>query len=101
MQGDSSKIGAKVTSSNFVIETGESLNFFDTFSPHNLELLEIDTFEDYTKIFLHKGQNKYNTIQYNTIQYNTIQYNTIQYNTIQYNTIQYNTINIVLFWNRR
>jgi hypothetical protein len=54
-KGDSDKISVKVMSSNYVIETGESLNFFDTFSPQNLELLEIDSFEDYTKFFYHKA----------------------------------------------
>jgi hypothetical protein len=40
-----------VTTPNYVIESGETLNFFDTFSPNNLELLEIDSFEDYKKFF--------------------------------------------------
>jgi hypothetical protein len=40
---------------NFTIEMGEELNFFDTFAPQNLEVLEADNYEDYKKYFCDKG----------------------------------------------
>jgi hypothetical protein len=44
---------------NFTIEMGEELNFFDTFAPQNLEVLEADNYEDYKKYFCDKEHLNY------------------------------------------
>jgi len=56
-KGDPKHLMVKAKPENFSIEMGEELNFFDTFAPQNLEVLEADNYEDYKKYFCDKGTN--------------------------------------------
>eukprot|EP00029_Vermamoeba_vermiformis_P005583 TRINITY_DN1981_c0_g1_i1.p1 TRINITY_DN1981_c0_g1~~TRINITY_DN1981_c0_g1_i1.p1 ORF type:complete len:1210 (-),score=286.78 TRINITY_DN1981_c0_g1_i1:79-3708(-) len=58
-KGDPKHLMVKAKPENFTIEMGDELNFFDTFAPQNLEVLEADNYEDYKKYFCDKEHLNY------------------------------------------